>query len=114
MLKGNLSANKIFSLFVVLFLLVTVFCGCANKDETVDKLETAKKPSVVPVKPPVDNPSGGSTQPPAPKKVYKSLNRSIVFPAKRLESEADIDDYVEKMRESLKQLLRNCDGIQLK
>ena len=84
------------------------------KDETVDKLETAKKPPVVPVKPPVDNPSGGSTQPPAPKRVYKSLNRSIVFPAKRLESEADIDDYVEKMRESLKQLLKNCDGIQLK
>ncbi len=84
------------------------------KDETVDKLETAKKPPVVPVKPPVDNPGGGSAQPPAPKKVYKSLNRSIVFPAKRLESEADIDDYVEKMRESLKQLLRNCDGIQLK
>ena len=34
--------------------------------------------------------------------------------AKLLESEADIDDYVEKMRESLKQLLINCDGIQLK
>lgn len=83
------------------------------KDETAEKLEAVKKPPVVPVKPPVGNPGGG-TQPPAPKKVYKSLNRSIVFPAKLLESEADIDDYVEKMRESLKQLLINCDGIQLK
>ena len=83
------------------------------KDETAEKLEAVKKPPVVPVKPPVGNPGGG-TQPPAPKKVYKYLNRSIVFPAKLLESEADIDDYVEKMRESLKQLLINCDGIQLK
>ena len=83
------------------------------KDETVEKMEMAKRPPVVPEKPPVDN-SGESKQPPAPKKVYKSLNRSIVFPARRLESEADIDEYVEKMRESLKQLLVNCDGIQLK
>lgn len=83
------------------------------KDETVEKMEMAKRPPVVPEKPPVENP-GGNQQTPAPKKVYKSLNRSIVFPAKRLESEDDIDDYVEKMRESLKQLLRNCDGIQLK
>ena len=68
-----------------------------------------------PVTPPSNNGGGTTTvTPPAPKKVYKSLNRSIVFPAKRLESEAEIDDYVEKMRESLKQLLKNCDGIHLK
>ena len=84
------------------------------KDDTVDKLEMAKRPPVIPPKPPVDNKPGGTITPPAPKKVYKSLNRSIVFPAKRLESEAEIDDYVEKMRESLKQLLKNCDGIHLK
>lgn len=83
------------------------------KDTTVDRLETAAKPSVTPPKPPVGQTGGGQT-PPAPKKVYKQLNRSIVFPSKRLESEAEIDDYVEKMRSSLKQLLNNCDGIQLK
>ena len=81
------------------------------KDTIVDRLETAVKP-VTPPKP-VD-PAGSQIKPPAPKKVYKSLNRSIVFPAKRLESEAEIDDYVEKMRSSLKLLLNNCDGIQLK
>jgi len=37
-----------------------------------------------------------------------------VFPAKRLESDADIDAYVEKMREQLKTLMKNCDGIELK
>ena len=31
-----------------------------------------------------------------------------------LESEADIDAYVEKMRQQLKQLMKGCDGIQLK
>ena len=48
------------------------------------------------------------------KKRIKSYNRQIVFPAKCLESEEDIDAYVEKIREQLKQLLKNCDGIQLK
>lgn len=84
------------------------------KDTTVDRLETANKPPVTPPTPPVDGGGCVPTPPPAPKKVYKQLNRSIVFPAKRLETEAEIDDYVEKMRSSLKQLLNNCDGIQLK
>ena len=47
------------------------------------------------------------------KKVYKNLNRQIVFPTKTLETEADIDAYVEKMREQLKQLMKNCDGLKL-
>jgi len=84
------------------------------KDDTVDKLEQAKKPPVTPSAPPVGPKPGDSNQPPAPKKIYKTLNRSIVFPAKRLESEIEIDEYVEKMRDSLKQLLKNCDGIHLK
>lgn len=50
----------------------------------------------------------------AAKKLIKSYNRQIIFPAKCLENEADIDAYVEKIREQLKQLLENCDGIQLK
>ncbi|WP_196598182.1 BREX system P-loop protein BrxC [Pectinatus frisingensis] len=49
-----------------------------------------------------------------PKKIIKALNRSVVFPAKKLENDDDIDAYVEKMRGHLKQLMKNCDGIQLK
>lgn len=89
------------------------------KDDTVDKLdklENLHKPAPEPTA--VHEPAvayGGSkpvqTQ---PKKIIKALNRSVVFPAKRLESDADIDAYVEKMREQLKQLMKNCDGIQLK
>lgn len=55
----------------------------------------------------------GTEKPSQPKKIIKSLNRQVVFPAKRLESESDVDEYVEKMRTQLKQLMKNCDGIQL-
>ena len=54
------------------------------------------------------------TAPAAPKKLIKPYNRQLVFPAKQLESEADIDAYVEGIRDKLKQMLKNCDGIQLK
>jgi hypothetical protein len=80
------------------------------KDETCERIEVMTRP-------PKPQPQhsvvkeGPATQ--TPKKVIKSLNRQVVFPAKRLESEADIDDYVEKMRSQLKQLMKNCDGIQL-
>ncbi len=75
------------------------------KDSTVDKLEnmTKPKPPVQPVDP----------QPPK-KKLIKAFNRQVVFPAKRLESEAEVDAYIEKMREQLKNLMKNCDGIELK
>jgi hypothetical protein len=78
------------------------------KDTTVDKIEIMTKP--IPPKPPVD------TNPPEPpkKKLIKAFNRQVVFPAKRLESDADIDAYIDKMREQLKNLMKNCDGIELK
>ena len=66
----------------------------------------------------VKEPGGGygtsTTTPTQPKKIIKPYNRQVIFPAKRLESEADIDTYVEKIRDQLKQLLKNCDGSQLK
>jgi len=89
------------------------------KDTTVDRLETlltppAPKPPVSVVKDPGTGYGTGTTTPPQPKKIIKPYNRQVIFPAKRLESEADIDTYVEKIRDQLKQLLKNCDGIQLK
>ena len=50
---------------------------------------------------------------PAKKKVVRAYNRQVVFQAKTLQTDADIDDYVEKIRSQLKQLLRNCDEIKL-
>lgn len=87
------------------------------KDSTVDRLETLLTSSE-PVSQEIQirETTGGYRikKNDEPKKIIKSYNRQIIFPAKRLESEADVDTYVEKVREQLKQLLRNCDGIQLK
>lgn len=78
------------------------------KDEVCDRIETLQKPPVV--TPPV---TGGQTPAPAPKKVIKTIHRQAMFPAKTLESEADIDAYVEKVRTQMKHLLKGCDGIRL-
>lgn len=77
--------------------------------ETIDRLLTPPTP-----KPPVQSKTVGESVAPTPKRIIKPYNRQIIFPAKRLESEADVDAYVETVRGQLKQLLKNCDGIQLK
>jgi hypothetical protein len=84
------------------------------KDNTCNSIESMLKPSVEkpPVSPkPVD---GGTVTSSQSKKVIKAYQRGIVFPAKTLETEAEIDAYVEQMRQQLKTLLKGCDGIQLK
>ena len=81
------------------------------KDEALERIETLLAPTA-PSKPSVTPANGGPS--PVVKKVIRPYNRSIIFPAKQLETMEDVDDYVEKIREQLKQLLKNCDGIQLK
>lgn len=78
------------------------------KDATCARLEILSQPPKTPTPDVKPNPG-----PSAPKKIVKSYNRSIVFPAKQLESEDEIDTYVEKIRSQLKQLLQGCDGIKL-
>lgn len=90
------------------------------KDTTLDRFEaifapyTPPKPKLEGAKDGNGNYGGSPVTPPQPKNIIKNYNRQILFPAKRLESEADIDSYVNKIRDQLKQLLKNCDGIQLK
>ena len=84
---------------------------CQYKDDTVSNIESvlappAPKPQVQPTQP-------GKETAPAKKKVVRAYNRQVVFQAKTLQTEADIDDYVEKIRSQLKQLLKNCDEIKL-
>ena len=81
------------------------------KDNTLERLETLLAPPTQSTSP-AASADGGATPP--IKKVIRPYNRSIIFPAKKLETMEDVDDYVEKIREQLKQLLKNCDGIQLK
>lgn len=78
------------------------------KDTTVEKIEVMTRP-----KPPVEPVNTETPPQPPKKKLIKAFNRQVVFPAKRLESEADIDEYVEKVRTQLKSLMKNCDGINL-
>ena len=83
------------------------------KDTTCTQIEVALTPPK-PFEPaPVNNPAA-PYQPAQPRKIIKSYQRGVVFPAKTLQSQADVDDYVEQMRSQLMQLLKNCDGIQLK
>ncbi len=77
------------------------------KDEALSRMEQLIQPKQPP-KPPVDKAT------PAPKKIIKQLYRQSAFPAKRLETEADIDNYVEQIRKQLKAYLSGSDGIELK
>ena len=84
---------------------------CQYKDDTVSNIESvlappAPKPSVQPTQP-------GKETAPVKKKVVRAYNRQVVFQAKTLQTDADIDDYVEKIRSQLKQLLKSCDEIKL-
>ena len=70
------------------------------KDDTLSRIEAAKAPRVVtPVNP--------------PKKHIKNYYRQAIFKQATLESQADVDAYVERMRSYLTALLKDCDGIKL-
>ena len=45
---------------------------------------------------------------------YKPIFRQSLLKAARLESDAEIDAYVDKLRDQLKTLLKGSDGIELK
>ena len=80
------------------------------KDDTCENIETMLKPE--PIKKSDTFKETGKAYAP-PKKVIKPIHRQAIFPAKCLESDAEVDAYVEKVRDNLKQLLKDCDGIQL-
>lgn len=81
------------------------------RDDVVSKIEFALRPLV-----PVDPPKPDDKKPikPEPKRIYKPIFRQSLLKATRLESEADIDAYVDKLRDQLKQLIKGVDGIDLK
>ena len=78
------------------------------KDDICDRIETAKQPPKPAPKKQPDTPAK-----PAPKKVIKNVYRQMAFPAKTLESQEDIDAYVERMRSYLTAMMKDCDGIKL-
>ena len=56
--------------------------------------------------------NGGGEIPPAPKNI-KSYQRQAIFMGKTLTSSAEIDEYVEDIRQKLNDLLNGCDGIRI-
>ena len=68
------------------------------KDKTMERIERIKNPVEPPIHPHAD---------------IKDVYRQVVFPARTLKTEEDIDSYVEQIRESLKKILENVDGIKL-
>ena len=84
------------------------------KDDTVDKIDSISighsKASITST---VKSKADGTVTPPAPKKVIKNIYRQAAFPSKTLESQEDIDAYVERMREYLTAMMKDCDGIKL-
>lgn len=82
------------------------------KDTAVAHIEVLLAPPKPPVEPP--KPISGSGKPtPPPRKVYKTMYRQSMFPAKTLESEADIDAYLAQRKQQMMQLLKSCDGIKI-
>lgn len=73
------------------------------KDDAVSRMEALSRPEPE------------SSQPAeAKRKVYKPVLRQVLFPAKKLESQADIDAYVAKVKEQLETLLQGSDGVEIK
>ena len=84
---------------------------CQYKDDTVSNIETVLAPEMPKI--PSSILKEGNEVQFAKKKVVRTFNRQVVFQAKTLQNEEDIDEYVEKIRSQLKQLLKNCDEIRL-
>lgn len=90
------------------------------KDESLERIEEISRP--LPPKPeppkPAPTPGGGAPNPtPVPKspqKKYRLVNRTVIFPSRKLETEADVDAYVENMRIALKKQLKGTDGVVIK
>ncbi len=79
------------------------------RDEAVDRIKAI-------IAPPKPKPSviNAVHDRPAPMKTYKTIYRQSLLKTARLESEADIDDYVENLRRQLETLMKGADGIDLK
>ena len=84
-----------------------------HKDNACSRIETLTRPAPKAQEPEKKEDSNEQKKP-ASKKIIKAYNRQIVFPTKRIESEDDLDAYIEAIRKQLRTLMQNCDGIELK
>ena len=78
----------------------------SKKDEFCEMIETVQRPPVV--KPVTPTPE--KTVKP---KQIKQIHRQALFPLRTLETEADVDAYLAKVKEQMMQMMKDCDGIKL-
>lgn len=78
------------------------------RDDAVSKIEFARQPTKV-----VGSLKKEEDRPLA-QKTYKAIFRQSLLKTARLESDAEVDAYVDKLRAQLKTLLKGVDGIDLK
>lgn len=78
------------------------------KDDICERIETAKKPPD-----PIEKKKFNTSVKSVSQKKIKNVYRQAVFPAKVLESQEDIDAYVERIRSYLTTIIKDCDGIKL-
>ncbi len=84
-----------------------------HKDDACSKIDKALKPSPT-VFFPTAHDVNNETPASGPEKIVKTCQRGVLFPVKELSSEADVDAYVELVRNALINILKECDCIQLK
>lgn len=77
------------------------------KDEAVNRIEDILNP---PEKTPKTESACVSQ---ATKKIIKPIPRQMLFPAKTLHTEEEIDSYLDAIRVQLKELLKGCDGVKV-
>lgn len=85
------------------------------RDNTISKMESLLAPAKTQPQPSVVHvgDSGYSSKSELKKEIIKSISRQAMFPAKTLRTDAEIDDYIEKVRINMKKMLEGCDGIKV-
>lgn len=77
------------------------------KDDVTKKMHTMRKPAQ-----PVQEKKDDETPP--TKKAIKEVYRQMVFPAATLESSEDIEEYIDRIKKYLSEMINDFDGIEIK
>ncbi len=80
------------------------------KDDTVSKMESLFAPPKLHTQPSGVRTSGNTE---TKNEIIKPIPRQAMFPAKTLRTDAEIDDYIGKVRNNMKRMLGGCDGIKI-
>lgn len=85
------------------------------KDETLERIESEIKASAYTTssEPPAFTKDGGNEKPEPKKEIIKAIPRQAMFPAKTLKTQAEVDEYLAKVRAQMLQMIKNCDGIKI-